>query len=556
MSQKLKFKKDQLYFIPLGGSGEIGMNLNLYAYNGKFLMVDLGVSFEGAFGLDVIMPDTTFIEEHQSDLLGLVITHGHEDHIGGIPYLWHLLRCPIYATPFTAYLIRKKLKEAGLLSEATVIEIEPSEGFELGDFDVRYISVTHSIPEANAMRIETPAGTVLHTGDWKLDPEPGLGDTTDIDALKAVGEEKPLALVCDSTNIFSDGVAGSEGEVKDSLLDIIARQDQRVVVSCFASNVARLQTCIEAAEATGRQIILAGRSLWNMTDAAVYTGFFQAKHNFKKDAEFPNLDPKKVLIVCTGSQGEPRAALSRIANGTHPTIKLDAGDTVIYSSREIPGNEAAIHNGQEELLDMGINVITDYDEMTHVSGHPNQDELKDMYSWVKPQILIPVHGERKHLREHAEFGLAHGIPKAHAPRNGQVINLSDPNGPTVENVVQHGRLALDGTAIVHVKGEHIQGRERLASNGAVFITLVFDKNRNLQMPVDISIVGLPDIGHEGSLLEDLQLIVEEDVEAILRKREDDDDYLIERLDQSVRRFISGLLSKKPIVRVHVVNKDL
>lgn len=556
VSKRLKLAKNHVYFVPLGGSGEIGMNLNLYHYNDQWLMVDLGVSFEGDLGLEVIMPDTTFIENRADKLKALVITHGHEDHIGGIPYLWHLLRCPIYATPFTAYLIRNKLREAGMLSEATIIEIDPSDSVAIGHFDVTFIPVAHSIPEANALRIKTPAGTILHTGDWKIDAEPGIGDPTDVKALTAVGDEKPLALVCDSTNIFSEGRAGSEGEVKDSLIDIITSQKKRVVVSCFASNVARLQTCIEAAEASGRQIILAGRSLWNMIDAAVYTGFFQSNKNFFKDNAFKNFDRDKVLIVCTGSQGEPRAALSRIAKGNHPNIKLEPGDTVIYSSREIPGNESAIHQDQEELLDAEINVITDYDELTHVSGHPNQDELKEMYKWVRPKILIPVHGERKHLREHADFGRAHGIPMAHAPRNGQVINLSHPEGPTVEDIVEHGRLALDGTAIVHIRGDHIQGRERLASNGAIFITLVFDKNRNLQMPIDISIIGLPDIGHEESLTEDLQLIIAEDVEAILRKRENDDDYLVERLNQSIQRFVGGLLSKKPIVRVHVVNKGL
>ncbi len=547
-----KLKNNDLYFLPLGGAGEIGMNLNLYHYNGKWLMVDLGVSFERTLGMDVIMPDPSFIEERKKDLLGLVITHGHEDHIGAIPYIWHLLRCPIYATPFTAFLIRGKLREAGLLSQAQIIEIDPGDDVILGDFDVTFIPITHSIPEANALRISTPAGVIVHTGDWKLDTDPRIGAATDVDLLKSIGNEKPLALICDSTNIFSEGRSGSEGEVKDSLIELIKGQKKRVIVACFASNVARLQTCLEAAEETGRKIVLAGRSLWNMSDAAVHSGYFQSNKNFLKDAQFRNLDRHKVLLVCTGSQGESRAALSRIANGTHPKIKLEAGDTVIYSSREIPGNEAAIHQGQESLLDQGINVITDYDDMTHVSGHPNQDELKDMYDWVKPQILIPVHGERAHLREHMAFGLAHGIPRALAPRNGMLINLSIKGGPVAEGTVEHGRLAVDGTAIVHVKGEHIKNREKLASNGAIFITLVFNKKNNVLIPIDITIVGLPDIGQKGSLLSDLQYIVQEDVNTITSKKPKDDDYLQERLEQSVKKFINGILAKKPIVSIHIV----
>ena len=556
MTQKLTLKKDHLYFTPLGGAGEIGMNLNLYAYNRKWIMVDLGVSFERVLGMDVIMPDTSFIEQRREDLQALVITHGHEDHIGAIPYIWHLLRCPIYATPFTAFLIRGKLREAGLLSEATIYEIDPGDTVKIGDFQIQFIPVTHSIPEASALKISTPVGTIMHTGDWKLDPDPGLGQVTDIKALQTedTDQKKPCALVCDSTNIFSEGRSGSESDVKDSLIDIIMNQKKRVVVACFASNVARLQTCMEAAHHSGRRIILAGRSLWNMTEAAVHAGYFQSNHNFLKDGAFETLDPEKTLIVCTGSQGEPRAALTRIANGTHPKIKLEPDDTVIYSSREIPGNEAAIHHGQEELLDAGINVITDYDAMTHVSGHPNQEELKDMYKWVKPDVLIPVHGERAHLREHAAFGLAHGIPFAHAPRNGQVINVFAKDGPVVEDMVEHGRLALDGAAIVHTKGEHIHDREKLANNGAVFITLVFDKKQNLKLPLQLTVIGLPDIGSEGSLVEDLSLIIQDDVEAILRKKPNDESYLKDRLQQSLKRFLNGLLQKKPIINVHIVKK--
>lgn len=550
----LKMKKDDLYFVPLGGSGEIGMNLNLYAYNDKWLMVDLGVSFERTLGMDVVMPDPAFIEENADKLVGLVVTHGHEDHIGAIPYLWQLLRCPIYATPFTAFLVRGKLREAGLLSEATVIEIKTGDVLDLDPFKVTYIPITHSIPEANVIKIDTPAGVVVHTGDWKIDADPRIGASTDIAHLKAIGDDGVLALVCDSTNIFSEGRSGSEGEVRDSLLELIRGQKKRVAVACFASNVARLQTCIEAAKDSGRQIVLAGRSLWNMSDAAVHSGYFESTKGFLKDGAFANLDREKVLLVCTGSQGESRAALSRIANGTHPKIKLEPGDTVIYSSREIPGNEAAIHHTQDELLDAGIHVITDYDDMTHVSGHPNQDELKDMYSWTKPKILVPVHGERAHIREHAAFGLECGIPHTFAPRNGMVINLSAKDGAEHESTVEHGRLALDGTAIVHVKGDHLKKREKLMTCGAVFITLVFDKNNNLQLPVDLSVVGLPDIGQQGSLVEDLQFTVQDDVTAIKSKNIGDDDHLQERLSQSIKRFVKSLLAKKPMVTVHVVRK--
>lgn len=552
MDRPPKFNKEDVYFLPLGGSGEIGMNLNLYHYQGKWLMVDLGVSFDKSLGMDVVMPDTTFIENHLDDLEGLVITHGHEDHIGAIPYIWHLLQCPIYATPFTAFLIRRKLKEAGLLGEATIIEIDPGDSVKLGQFDVTFVPLTHSIPEANALWIQTPKGSIFHTGDWKLDPNPQVGSASSIEMMKDIGATKPLALVCDSTNIFSEGRSGSEGDVKDSLVSLIQNQKQRVVVACFASNVARLQTCLEAAHASGRKIILAGRSLWNMSDAAVHCGYFQSNHDFLKDGSYPTIDRDKVLLVCTGSQGEPRAALSRIANGTHPKIKLEPGDTVIYSSREIPGNESVIHQAQESLLEQNVNVITDYDEMTHVSGHPNQDELKDVYQWIQPEILIPVHGESNHLREHVAFGLAHGIPKAMAPKNGVAINLSGQNSPEKVGTVTHGRLAVDGHAIVHVNGEHLKSREKLSQNGVVFTTLTFDKKGRLHKPTETTIIGLPDIGQDGSLYDDLQLIIEEDVETILQKKSGDDDYLKERLEQSIKKFIGSLLSKKPVVAVHIV----
>ncbi|MFN9001593.1 MAG: ribonuclease J, partial [Holosporales bacterium] len=379
---KTKFKHpEHLYFLPLGGSGEIGMNMNLYAYQNKWLMVDCGITFTRDLGIEVLMPDPSFIAERRKDLVGLVLTHAHEDHIGAVPYLWERLRCPIFATPFTAFLVREKLKEVGLLKQAIVTEVPLDSEITLDPFKIRYITLTHSIPEPNALAISTDAGTVIHTGDWKIDPEPFVGAQTDIKTLSQYGDQGVLALVCDSTNAFVHGRTGSEAEVRSELAGLIAQQKNRVVVACFASNVARVESAALAGQSAGRKVVLAGRSLFRMDDAARSCGYMKGMPKFLDEDKVKGLRRDETLIICTGSQGEPRSALARIASGQHPRIKLDAGDTVIFSSRVIPGNEDAIKVLQNQLHDLGVHVITDHEEEVHVSGHPARDELKDMYAW-------------------------------------------------------------------------------------------------------------------------------------------------------------------------------
>ena len=548
-----KLKKDKLYFLPLGGSGEIGMNLNLYCCNGKWIMVDLGISFERALGIDVVMPNTSFIEERQEDLLGLVVTHAHEDHIGAIPYLWNRFQCPIYATPFTAFLIREKLRDVGLLGSAKIVEIKPREPFDLGPYSIEYVAITHSIPEANVLKIDTPHGRIVHTGDWKLDDHPVVGAVSDEAALRELGAEGVLALLCDSTNIFEEGEAGSELTVQQSLKEIIKAQKKRVVVTCFSSNLARISSCLKIAEETGRKVVLVGRSMWRMVKAAEYCGYIKSTKQFLGEEAFNDLPADKVLMVCTGSQGEPRAALTKMAQGTHNKVRLRPGDTIIYSSREIPGNEPAIHQIQDALIDAGLNLITDNDDLTHVSGHPQQDELKRMYSWVRPKILIPVHGERAHLREHAAFGLEQGIPHTFVPRNGMLIELSEA-GPREVDIVEHGRFALDGAAIVAVDSENIRERERLMNHGVVMVTLEFDKRNNSSSTIQLSTIGLPDIGQEGSLTEDLTWAIQEALLTLKEKHLEKGDYITDVVCQAVRRTAYQILNKKPQVKCHIIHR--
>ncbi|HYB56146.1 MAG TPA: ribonuclease J, partial [Alphaproteobacteria bacterium] len=393
----------ELVFVPLGGAGEIGMNLNLYGFADDWVIVDLGITFadERLPGIEVVMADPAFIVERRERLLGIVLTHAHEDHIGAVQYLWPLLRCPIYATPFTASILRRKLEEAGLAGEAAITVVPLSGRFALGPFDFEMITLTHSIPEPNALAIRTPLGTVLHTGDWKIDPDPLVGPVTDSQALRRVGEEGVLAMVCDSTNVLRSGVSGSEAELRKSLSRLVARVEQRVVIACFASNVARLETIAKVAEANGRQAALVGRSLWRFYEAALENGYLRSIPRFLGDAEAAYLPRDKVVLAMTGSQGEPRSALSRVVAGEHSHVTLEAGDVAIFSSRIIPGNERSIFRLQSALARLGVEIITEHEEFVHVSGHPARDELAEMYAWVRPQIAVPVHGEARHVRGEA-----------------------------------------------------------------------------------------------------------------------------------------------------------
>src|SRR3954463_3990520 len=462
---------NELLFLALGGSGEIGMNVNLYGCQGKWIMVDLGMTFaDPAYpGIDLILPDLAFIEEHREDLLGIVLTHGHEDHIGAIPYLAADLGVPLYATPFTAGLIAGKLEEEGLTEQIEVNIIDLGGDFRLGPFGFRYVPLAHSIPEGNALVIETPYGRIFHTGDWKLDDEPQLGDPSTGDELSKIGDEGILALVCDSTNVFQEQASGSEAGVREGLDAVIQEAEGRVLVTTFASNAARLKTLGKVAEDTGRQVCVAGRSLDRILRVAKSVGYltdFPPTIDFEEAMSLPR---REVMIIATGGQGEARAALARIAFDQH-RLKLDQGDLVVFSSKQIPGNEIAIGRIQNELAEKGIEMITDKQAPVHVSGHPGRPELAAMYDWIRPEIIVPVHGEARHLAEQARFALDHGVPKAVVQKNGDVVRLA-PGDPKKIDEIRVGRLVLDGDVILPADGPTVTERRRMGYGGLITVAL-------------------------------------------------------------------------------------
>lgn len=543
---------DELFLVPLGGTGEIGMNLNLYGHDGAWLMVDLGVTFAGLElpGIDLIMPDPGFIEERQDRLVGLVLTHAHEDHIGAVPYIWPRLRCPIYATPFTATMLRSKLSEVGLLEEAVITEIPLSAQFEVGPFDIELVTLTHSIPEPNALVIRTKAGKVFHTGDWKLDSDPLVGDDFDKDRLQALADEDILAAVCDSTNAMVEGATGSEAEVRDALMERVRGMEGRVAIACFASNVARLDTAIRVAEACGRRVVLVGRSMHRVVEAARETGYLKNLPPFLNEQEVDYLPRDEVLILATGSQGETRSGLWRIANGQHPNVALDPGDCVIFSSRTIPGNEREIHALQNALVTGGITVVNDKNNDIHVSGHPARDELQQLYQWVRPQISVPVHGEARHLAAHAELAAACQVPQQIVCRNGAVVRLAPGPGEVV-GAVPHGRLVYDGGRLFTVGHSVQKARQRMGYNGAAMVTLVADNRGELDGDPLVSLEGVLDPDEEEDYLD---LIVDAIVEAVgrLPRKRRSDEALEEAARLALRRTTNKMFGRKPVTHVHLV----
>ncbi|MEO1489248.1 MAG: ribonuclease J [Pseudomonadota bacterium] len=465
--------ENELLFLALGGSGEIGMNVNLYGCQGKWLMVDLGMTFSGGEypGVDLVFADLEFIEERTDDLLGIVLTHAHEDHIGAVPYFAGELGVPLYATPFTADLVSRKLEEAGLLGQVELNIIEEDHGeIALGPFTVTYIPLAHSIAEGNALLIDTPHGRIFHTGDWKLDEEPIIGEPTTEEELRAMGDEGVLALVCDSTNVFNPSPSGSEGAVHRAMMEEVASHEgKRVLVTTFASNVARLQTFGEVARETGRQVCVAGRSLDRIIEVAQANGYLA---DFPEPVDFDTamrLPRGEVLILATGGQGEPRAALSRIADDSHP-IELSSGDVVLFSSRVIPGNELAIGKVQNQLAAKGVVMVTDRQSLIHVSGHPGRPELEALYSWLRPEVLVPVHGEMRHMREQARLGKSCQIPQAVVQANGEIVKLA-PGPASVIAPVRSGRLVLDGDIIAPADGDAVTMRRRIAGEGVLVVVL-------------------------------------------------------------------------------------
>ncbi len=551
---------DELVFLPLGGSNEIGMNFNLYGFgppdDRKWIVVDLGVTFgdQTTPGVEVILPDPTFIESFRDDILGIVLTHAHEDHIGAVPWLWPRLNAPVYATPFTAFLVREKLRDAGLLDEVSITEVPLDGTIKLGPFELTLITLTHSIPEPNGLAIRTPLGTVLHTGDWKIDPDPQIGKKTDMAAIRRLGDEGVLAMVCDSTNVFVDGVAGSEAEVRVALNALIGQLTGKVAVACFASNVARMESAIVAAQANDRRVCLVGRSMHRMTAAAKSVGLLKDAEPFVTDSEAGFFPDDKILYLCTGSQGEPRAALSRIAEGTHPHVNLGEGDSVIFSSRVIPGNEIPIRNLQNKLSDRGVRLYTERDHPhIHVSGHPCRDELKQMYQWARPQIAVPTHGERRHLLEHAALAKDLQVPTTVTPRNGDMVRLA-PGHPGIIDEVPSGRLFVDAGMVTPEHGEALRERRHAAQNGVLNISLVLDRKGRIAAGPAISSIGLP--GDEELPLEEALEELEDEARRAVQSMDgagrDDDEAVRTLVSRKVKKACQRIWDRRPIVETVVL----
>jgi ribonuclease J len=546
--------QDELLFLPLGGTGEIGMNLNLYGHAGKWLMVDCGVAFgeHDLPGVEVVMPDPDFIVERRENLVGLVLTHGHEDHLGAVPYLWQELRCPVFATPFTASLLRRKLADDRVEDAPEITEIPMSGRFEVGPFEVELVTLTHSIPEPNAVVLRTPCGTVLHTGDWKLDDDPLVGDDFDQKRLREIAGEGVLAMICDSTNAMVPGHSGSELDVRDGLDKVLAGRKGCVAVGCFASNVARLETVMRVAEAHGRRVALVGRSMHRIYAAARETGYLEDLPPLVDVRDIGFLPREEILLLCTGSQGEPRAALWRIANGDHPDVELGEGDSVIFSSRVIPGNEKSIFALYNLLARKGIEVLSDVgDPVIHVSGHPCRDELTQMYQWVRPRVAVPVHGEARHLAAHAKLASACQVPEAVVAENGAMVRLA-PGKAEIIDQVHSGRLALDGDVLRPVESPVLRHRRRMVTSGSAVVALVVDRDGHLLAEPRISAEGLYDHEDEPEVQEAVESAIEGELHKLSRHDRQIDTRLGEGVRLAVRRCLQRELGRKAVVDVQVI----
>lgn len=543
----------EFLFLPLGGCGEIGMNLNLYGLDGKWLMVDLGVSFgdDSVPGAEVVMPDPAFIAENRDDLLGLVLTHAHEDHLGAVPYLWGRLQCPVYVSPFAAEYLFRKFEEAGLRDTVTVNIVEDGDSFDLGPFNITYHAITHSIPESHALAIRTRLGNVLHTGDWKLDPDPLLGEPTDPKPFTDLSQEGVLAMVCDSTNVFVEGTSGSEADVRDSLSEIVAAAPRRVAITTFASHIARLRTLLQVAAAHDRSVALVGRSMLRAAAAARNVGYLDPDQVFVPENEAALLPPEKCMIVCTGCQGEPRAALSKIAFRTHPHIVLEESDLVVFSSKIIPGNERSIAVVQNRLVHSDVEVITEQDALVHVSGHPAREELAELYSWVQPRVAVPVHGEARHLAEHAKYARSLQVPDAHVLENGSMLRLA-PGTPEIVDHVESGRLYVDGNMLIRSDGEIARERRKLLRAGSITVVLVVKPGGSLAARPRFVVNGVVDEADDDLLLEVLTTGVEATIDRLPTLNRRRDDNLENAVRRSIRSSVRGMTGTRPLVDVEIV----
>lgn len=529
------------------------MNMNLYHYQGRWLMVDMGVTFYDRLGVDIITPDPTFIEERRDQLLGLVLTHAHEDHIGAIPYLWERLKCPIYATPFTMEIVKAKLKDVGLIKQVP-LHVVPLEGtLELGPFRLELLSITHSIPEPNMVMIRTDVGTLLHTGDWKFDRDPVLGPNYDIKCLKDLGDEGVMALLCDSTNAFEKGTSGTELSVQESLIECMNQYPHgRIVVACFASNVARLKSSALAAQKSGRQVVLAGRSLWRMDEAARNSGYLGDVLPFLDDEEGMALPREQALFLCTGSQGERRAALYRIATKTHPVLHLEEGDVVFFSSRMIPGNEKEIGHLKNLLVEQGVRVVTAREASIHVSGHPCQEELKELYRYVRPRTAIPVHGEVRHMTKQAELAVEWGTPHALVPRNGDVIRIT-PEGAHKVGVVPAGQWTVDGPRMIPLYGEVLNQRHKMSAQGAVFISVLI-ASQGQASTARVSTAGLmSDEPNREAWLKEITDVVKRTLSSLKPLHNAKEAAIKSQLEQALSRYFKRTFQKRPLIYIHCLS---
>ena len=551
------YDNSDFLFVPLGGSGEIGMNANLYHYDGTWLMVDLGISFpdDSMPGIDVVLPDLSFIEQRRDRLSALVLTHGHEDHLGAIPYMWSQLGCPVYGSAFTLALLRRKLAENGRQTDIPLIEIGPGSVTEIGPFAVEMVGLTHSIPDPTALAIRCDAGTVLHTGDWKFDPAPGLGDATDTSRLAQIGDEGVLAMVGDSTNAMVEGRTGSEAEAEAGLRDVIAAATGRVAVTCFSSNVARIQSIVRAAQANDRSVAVVGRAIKRAISAAQEVGYLRNLPDFVPEEDIDLLPRDNIVILCTGTQGEPRAAMAKIAAGAHESVTLEKGDTVVFSSRQIPGNEPAIARVQDALIRRRINLVTDEDAPVHVSGHPSRDEMVEMYGLVKPRIAIPVHGTARHLVAHAELADACQVRQTLLPDNGTVIRLAgrDGNGEAaiIDNV-KTGALTHEKGKILEIQSDMMRARRRMLWNGVVTASLVMNRDGGLCAVPAVSQTGISDETAAADYVAAASLAIEDALAGMGRAARRDDGNVEEIAGQALRRVARSMFGLRPVAHVHIM----
>ena len=548
--------KEELIFCPLGGSGEIGMNMNLYAYgkedNQKWIIVDMGVTFadDSIPGIDLIFPDPGFILEKKDDLLGIVLTHAHEDHIGAVAHIWPSLKCKMYATPFTAALLYEKFKEKKIDISSYLKIVPLNSKINLGAFEIDFVTLTHSILEPNGLSITTPLGTILHTGDWKIDPNPLIGGAIDEEKLKAIGDKGVSAMICDSTNIFSPGRAGSESDVRDSLLKIMKIKTKRILVTSFASNVARMESIFYCAKKTGRSICLVGRSMHRIYKAAKKCGYLKELLEPVDPRNAKKIAKNKILFLVTGSQGEPMGAMNRIINGTHSDVFLESGDCVIFSSKIIPGNEKKLYQLQNQIVKDKIEIISEENAFVHVSGHPNREDLKDMYKWVKPHCVIPVHGEHRHMVEHVEFAKEMKIPKTLQIENGDIIKILPGDAPKIIDKAPSGRVYLDGNLGVEADSQSIKERKNLSVNGYLEITIIVPNNGKIKKPV-ISFKGIPEKNENDTFIFDMEDEIFNICKTFSLQSKNQEKNLIEVIKQNCRRIVKEKTGKRPFTNINI-----